>query len=586
MSLGRAFLRDRRGNVAMMWGLMGVVLAGLVGLSVDFTRAQALRTQLQNAADGAALVAERNSNLPFADREAAARAFFDAEMGDLAPGATFSVSQLDSGGHRATARMPMNVSLASLIRNEPWNIRVASEAEAEASPPIEVALVLDNTGSMSADMDDLRAAAGDLVDFLMSLDGDTVSVSLVPFVAQVNIGNGATQMSWMDTAGANPHHGEFMEDRYLLRRTAVSGACLDPTRFPTVVAGAPMAGGVVPYQVRWVYNAGDKRCYAYNPSSINIFDIYNNLPAAVGGWRGCVEARPAPYDIQDDAPSPAVPATMFVPYFWADEGGNDTANNNWLTEATNLLAATNTTSPSSITYDITARTTSLFKYRATATVSITNAYPSMTGPHRGCPTPIIPLTTNRTTVQNGVQAMRHWSGGGTNQAEGLAWGWRVLSPGAPFTQGRPYNDPSTPVRKVLVMMTDGDNTSLNNANDAFQSDYSSYQHRRLWTDYQDDVAPAAGAPGIAPAWRRNGITGSTTMVDYINAREVALCDAIKATGIEIYTIQFRDTVQANEDRLRECATNDEHFFQAANAQELQEAFDAIGTGIGQLRLTQ
>jgi hypothetical protein len=54
--------------------------------------------------------------------------------------------------------------------------------------------------------------------------------------------------------------------------------------------------------------------------------------------------------------------------------------------------------------------------------------------------------------------MRHWSGGGTNQAEGLAWGWRVLSPSAPFTEGRPYNDPSDPVRKVIVLMTDGENT--------------------------------------------------------------------------------------------------------------------------------
>ena len=66
-----AFARDRGGNVAMMWGLMGTVLVGLIGITVDFTRAQALQAHMQNAADGAALVAERSSNLALADREAA-----------------------------------------------------------------------------------------------------------------------------------------------------------------------------------------------------------------------------------------------------------------------------------------------------------------------------------------------------------------------------------------------------------------------------------------------------------------------------------------------------------------------------------
>ena len=54
----RSFLRDRSGNVAMLWGLMGAVLIGLLGMSVDFTRAQSLRVKLQNAADGAVLVVD------------------------------------------------------------------------------------------------------------------------------------------------------------------------------------------------------------------------------------------------------------------------------------------------------------------------------------------------------------------------------------------------------------------------------------------------------------------------------------------------------------------------------------------------
>jgi hypothetical protein len=76
------------------------------------------------------------------------------------------------------------------------------------------------------------------------------------------------------------------------------------------------------------------------------------------------------------------------------------------------------------------------------------------------------------------------------------------------------------------------------------------------------------------------------MVSYINNREEALCDAVKATGIIIYTIQFRDASTDNATRLRNCATTPDHYFHADNAQELQQAFDAIGSGIGDLRLTR
>ncbi len=154
-----AFRRDRRGNVAMMWALMGTVLIGLVGLTVDFTRAQAIRNAMQNAADGAALVAERSSNLSMDARTAAARAFFDAEVGEMVgTNVTFQVTQLDTGGHRVVARAPMPVSLARIISNNDWTIGVEAEAQANASPPIEVALVLDNTGSMANDMAALRSA--------------------------------------------------------------------------------------------------------------------------------------------------------------------------------------------------------------------------------------------------------------------------------------------------------------------------------------------------------------------------------------------------------------------------------------------
>ena len=120
-----AFKRDRRGNVAMMWALMGTVLIGLIGLTVDFTRAQMIRSQLQNAADGAVLAAARApGNVSLADRTALATSYFQAEAGSLATGSTLSLSPVGTNGYRVDVSAPMEIGLARLINNTPWNVAV------------------------------------------------------------------------------------------------------------------------------------------------------------------------------------------------------------------------------------------------------------------------------------------------------------------------------------------------------------------------------------------------------------------------------------------------------------------------------
>jgi Flp pilus assembly protein TadG len=597
----RAFMisrlvRDRSGNVAMMWGLMGAVLVGLIGISVDFTRAQAIRNQMQNAVDGAALVAERSSNLTMAQRQAAAEAFFDAEMGDMAPDAVFTVRQLADGGHMATATMAMPLSLARLVRTEDWTIATEAVAEANASPPIEVALVLDNTGSMSADMDGLRDAASDLAADLLSLDGDTVKVALVPFVAQVNIGNEQSHLAWMDQAGAAPMNGELMEDRMIAFRATSNGSASGNCNWPTTPAGYPG-----PYTVTWIKSGN--RCHALTPADgINYFTLFDRINNA--DWKGCVEARPEPYDITDAPPQVGTPATMFVPFFWLDTGGtagqsasssssaaNYLSSNSYLADtAGDISGATMSSSNGSSTTAQDrreARFFNVFKYRNTAG-SIDDSAPDTRGPNRGCPTPIVPLTASESTIQTNIAAMRHWNGGGTNQAEGLAWGWRVLSPGAPFTEGETFNAARDNVRKVIVLMSDGENTNVG-SDPVLGSDYSAYNHMGYWRDV------AAGDPltqllfgilhGLLPPQYRRNINSSGGYVTYVNNRQAQLCTNIKNAGIEIYTVIFRETDTATVNMMRSCASSTQHFYRADNAQQLSQAFDAIGSGIGQLRLT-
>ncbi|MGE0046365.1 MAG: pilus assembly protein TadG-related protein [Hyphomonadaceae bacterium] len=577
----RRFAEARGGNVAMLWALGAVVCCGLVGLSIDFAQAQSLRAQMQNAADGAALVAERSSNLPLNERVNAARAFYDATLGDQASltNVSFAVTQLPEGGHRVRVGADMEMSLTRVVVQDDWRIVVESDSVSEASPPIEVVLVLDNTGSMSNDMDTLRDGAEEMVDFLYNIDGDTVRMALVPFVAQVNIGNSAAhRAAWMDTAGTSPMNGELVEDRAIAVRSR-SG-----TNNCTNLSTMPFNGYTGTYRLTWVRHGNN--CIAYTPDTVNYFTLFDYMPNV--SWGGCVEARPMPYDIQDNPPNS--PETRFTPFFWLDtldSGSNsylqDTSGNISGATMSNGIDTTPTTSERNRAYVF-----NIFRYRGN-NANLDTTPPETRGPNRGCPTPIVPLTDDRQTMIDAVRAMRHWNGGGTNQAEGLAWGWRVVSPGEPFTEGEPYGDD---VRKVIVLMSDGQNTNVGN-DSVWGSDYSSFNHLDLWTEYADGsllngLYGLIGGilHGTLPSQYRRAITGSSSYVSHINARQRALCDNIRAENVEVYTVMFRETDGTARDLLRYCATDEDHYFTAETQEELREVFRAIGSGIGQLRITR
>ena len=59
---------------------------------------------------------------------------------------------------------------------------------------------------------------------------------------------------------------------------------------------------------------------------------------------------------------------------------------------------------------------------------------STRGPNQACPDPVIPLTNNKAQLLDAIDQMQPWAGNGTMAHLGAVWGWRALSPGAPFEQ--------------------------------------------------------------------------------------------------------------------------------------------------------
>ena len=78
-----------------------------------------------------------------------------------------------------------------------------------------------------------------------------------------------------------------------------------------------------------------------------------------------------------------------------------------------------------------------------------------------CLTEIVPLTSAVNKVKRAIRDMAISIDGhrpSTYIPAGVVWGVNVLSPTEPFTEGRPYDGTNVKPRKVLVLMTDGENT--------------------------------------------------------------------------------------------------------------------------------
>jgi Flp pilus assembly protein TadG len=176
-------------------------------------------------------------------------------------------------------------------------------------------------------------------------------------------------------------------------------------------------------------------------------------------------------------------------------------------------------------------------------------------------TKLVPLTADKAVLKTAIDTMT--AENTTAGALGTAWAWYLLSPqwnniftgsSAPasysqLTELTPENQPK--LRKIAILMTDGE--------------YNTYQQ------------------------------GSGLTTAQISAKAVSLCTAMKARGIQVFTIGFQvGTTGAAVNTLTDCASSHvidtgasvKSFYNAETATALQAAFRDIALQISKLRLTQ
>jgi Flp pilus assembly protein TadG len=597
----RRLRRDERGAVAIIWALSAMAVLALVGVSLDFSRANAARQSLQNAADGAALVAERMGDLPFAERRAAAEQYFRASIADMpyAASATISIEEMSGGGHRASASMPAPTSLSRLVSDRDWVVNTSAEAKQEGSD-LEVSLVLDITGSMGGSrITDLRTAANDLVNIVVREEQEPYysKVALVPYSIGVNLGAnaatargaivGPTNISaadWRDGAPknisgasrANPvvitSNGHGLANGDTVRITGVNGMTQVNNRTFTVANRTANT-----FQLSGV-NGGAFNNYSSGGAIQKCFDstcavrvtsadhgLENNDYVFITGVNGMTQINRTgnnSWQVSGVTEDTFLLRTTTGPTYGAYTNGGQAFCLEEGCEYYRFTNASNTVRILQISTCVSERIgPNAYRDVSPQTTPVGRNYHSTGNP---CPAAqLTPLTSDKEELRDQIDGLQVT--GSTAGQIGIAWGWYMLSPNfanlwTPSGRPKAYGSPN--LKKIAVLMTDGE----------FNTPYCS-----------GVIARDAGAgSGSASDHHSCNATNGNPF-----GQATQLCTAMKNAGVTVYTVGFGITAGGNADRvLSDCASGSSNYFLASNGTELREAFRGIATAISQLRLSK
>jgi Flp pilus assembly protein TadG len=601
--LRRLILADRRATLAVMVGLMMVPLTGFVAVAVDGMRAWLVYSRMTAALDAAALAGARNIGLAAATRNNEVSSLFWANMSvkqsgwTAASGLTQSwrsfldssvrletLTAVDQLTFQVTASAQMPTTFAQVIGISTFTMRGTARAQ-RANTGLELALVLDITGSMDTNctLPSNRTTTNCAITTIPRASNQVISA--------VNNNADLMRVAAADLVNIVFGNNETQRNLYVSVVPYTTTVNLGPTR------------------TDWL-NAASRATLAANFSPTT--------------WWGCVEARVgyagAPTDGDRNDYTPA--EHPFRPFYWPSTLGVYTRNgnrvpgdNDW---ARRLWNATTTGTD--------AITEAWFPWRGNYQV----------GPNSGCPsTPVLPLSTSKTAVLDTIQSMRATNRGGTMGNLGLLAGWWTLSPRwratwnlGPAPDGQATSLPlaynTQFMRKVIVMMTDGDQnwfdspngypgdctiTSVNtnsfpNAGAGFAAPGPAMPVHPVAcpsSSQTSSVVTATGGPVISGnadytgygrlGDRRLGstITSASAATTELNNRLAALCTTIKNNGITIYTMVVNTTgavSTATRNLYQNCATAPANYYLVSTPDQLRPTFQLIANELTNLRIVQ
>jgi Flp pilus assembly protein TadG len=537
---------NKSGNVSLIVGLSMVPLAALAGLAIDVNEAYKAKAQLGNALDAAALAIGTSTSTNSTVLNGYLTKYLAANFPSSKYGTPYNVS-MTAGTLTidASASLDVKTSFLQIVGFKTITVSATTEVTKQVTG-LEVALALDNTGSMVNDSKivNLKAAATNLVNQLIP-SGTTstgVKIGIVPFVTSVNIGPSySSSVSWGTTQWAP-----------------------------------------------WISSSGIAvQTTSYSKSPVN---GTTETGALATTWKGCVKEQNYPNDV-------TASTGPWAPYYWPLEPVYKIS-----TQGTKTSASC--TNPGNGTSSTTVKgSTGTWYPSIDETVTDTNT--SQAGPNMSCGPAITPLTGTSSTLTSAITYMEPWGGNytGTMTHLGVTWAWRLLAPQAPFNDPIAYNDPKW--KKVIIILTDGANenptasstcTSFNGSGTGPISGYSGYgflqDEGKLNASSSFSPANITTLSGKIASWLSSQSLPAET--DPVVASEDELlreaCTNAKAQGITIFSI-ILDTasnpVTSTQQTLFQfCATTPSNYYLVTDSSTLPTVFSTIGGQISNLRLTK
>lgn len=508
----QAYRRNNIGAVAVVFGMMVPVLVGAVGVSVDIAQSYLVKQRLAHALDAAALAAAAMASTDEVQIQEAVEQFVEMNYPEAKIGATYDIdASLNGTELTVTASARLDTSFMRIFGYDYVTVSTKTVVQREVRG-LEVVLVLDNTGSMSTNdnIGALKTASENFVNILFERAGDPedVRIGLVPYSNSVRIGRYGIGL---------------MPDGVTPYGDGTPFVTLPPgVSYSNTYTGTGWYGCVVEHMDNSYYQS----------TATHQSNTKGHLWRYGSGWRGHgwdpanANNDPYPQDINDDYAGP------WDIYYY----GKIISNNQKCSDYSGLSNA---------------RCSSCTSTSTSGRCNQTYCYCWASQPNQQCPyAAILPMTSDQDALIDRIDDMEPQ--GNTAGNVGMMWGWRLISPEEPFTEGAEWD--SDYWDKAIIMMTDGANTI-----DSGTTGYSYY------------------GPGS-----HNNMT-----VTKMNNRFAEICDALKEKDVLIYTVTFYSNIDDDtKDYYRECATDETKYFDAPSQEDLINVFEKISRELSNLHIKQ
>lgn len=512
--------RDERGAAAVFFAVGLLLLAPATMGLVDIYMITTQRGQLQEALDTATLYAARADTASVDEiqriGESVLRANLKLPDGQEITAATFTLEGIKVTGNASIEPPEIGPRL--------WDqADIAAHSEVlRNSNNIEVALVLDTTGSMQSYMGSLRDAATELVELVVKEPEKQkvyyTKAAIVPYSVGVNLG----------AAYASKGRGPLREPTSITKITNASPAMVTSANHGLVKGEKVLITGV-----KGMTNFNDKE-YTVGEVTTNTFQLSGTNSKTYsayssGGRAACVAegCRLFSFTSAQNSTRRRFQAT------------------NCATERLGAEAYTN--AAPSVAYA--GRHYAGEEGKAPAT-------------YTGCASEeIVPLTGVKQTLLDKIADLE--ADGSTAGQIGLAWGWYMLSPEwSDIWTGEstpaPYDKPQT--LKVVVLMTDGQfNTGYCQGVNAKNSGFGENKDQNN-----------------CDATNGNALAQARSLCENIKKKKILVYTVAFNVG--------NDSAVTN--LMNQCATSADFAYRPANGTQLKVAFKAIAQDINSLRISK